>query len=47
MIMDTLEVIKRIIESKELDQLIGLRENLYFDAKEKNGYNLDTPKRTL
>ena len=41
-IVATREVIKKIIETKELDQLIGLREGLYFDAKEKNGYNLDT-----
>lgn len=37
------KLIKGIIESGELERFVGVRESLYFDAKER-GYNLEDPK---
>lgn len=40
---DTIAVIKEIIENRKLEHLIGLKEELCFDAKTKDAYGLETP----
>jgi predicted HTH transcriptional regulator len=41
--MSTREKIKQILTNEELDQFVGLKEDLWFDAKQKHGYDFSSP----
>lgn len=40
---DKISSILNILKSKDFSELIGIEEDLYFEAKGKNPYNLDSP----
>lgn len=40
---ETKSILSEIIQSKDFSRFIGLKENLWFEAKGKDPYNLDSP----